>query len=399
MGDSHRRPCRDSCAFVSFCIKWEKISGVLGLFGFALILFSIFHFDRTVLSPSYYLMVPTFGSVLVIIFCNSGSIVYKILGNRFTVFIGLLSYSLYLWHQPVFAYLRVYSKEHPGPLLFLIMMPLIFVFSYLSWQFVERPFRDRKKIRTKEVLVFSASCSALFVSIGVYLNNNYGMPDRIFGPDIKIEDMDKRIYNEKTFSHKVDSFSANGRKKILIIGNSAARDFVNITIENYDIGGVEIMYRDDLGECIVDSGADQREKFDKADVIVFASGGADPKCITKDIHYADVAKKIIYYIGPKNFGYNLNWLIRLTGDERRSQYNAVPDHILETELEMSKIIPPRHFISLLRPTAVDGRIPITDNLGRMLSTDRAHLTKYGAIYFGQKAVLRTTYSDIFRYNR
>ena len=63
---------------------------------------------------------------------------------------------------------------------------------------------------------------------------------------------------------------------------------------------------------------------------------------------------------------------------------------------MAEQVPPENYISLLSPTLVDNKIPITDELGRMLSTDRTHLTKYGAIYFGKKAVVGTAYSEAFK---
>jgi hypothetical protein len=135
--------------------------------------------------------------------------------------------------------------------------------------------------------------------------------------------------------------------------------------------------------------------FHTADIIVFASG-AHKACIEPDLTYAAKSKKYIFYIGTKNFGYNLNWIIRLQQEERRNKYNKIPRWVISKDREMALAIPEENYISLLGPTLVDESIPITDDMGRMLSTDRTHLTKYGAIYFGQKAVKITAYSDLFR---
>lgn len=62
---------------------------------------------------------------------------------------------------------------------------------------------------------------------------------------------------------------------------------------------------------------------------------------------------------------------------------------------MAEQVPPENYISLLSPTLFDNKIPITDELGRMLNTDRTHLTKYGAIYFGKETVVGTAYSKAF----
>lgn len=208
--------------------------------------------------------------------------------------------------------------------------------------------------------------------------------------------MDKRIYNEKVFSYKKNTFNGTKDKKILVIGNSFARDFINVTLETYDTTNVEIIYRDDLRPCIAPYRNTLAEiLFQAADIIVFASG-FDKACIKPDLNYASKNEKTIFYAGTKDFGYNLNWIIRLQQEERRNKYNKIPKWVISLDREMASAIPKDNYISLLGPTLVDESIPITDDLGRMLSTDRAHLTKYGAIYFGQTAVKNTAYSDLFK---
>ena len=377
--------------------SFHKLSDVLSFTGFVLIFFAVLTFDNTVLSPSYFLLIPTVGAVLVILFCQPGTFIFKILGNKIVVFVGLLSYSLYLWHQPVFAYLRVFSLEHPSPVTFLSLLPVIFVFSFLTWKFVESPFRIKAFISRNNLFYFSISFSILFVVIGLFLNKNYGMTLRVFDAKISIADMDKRIYNEKIYSLKKSEFSKAPLTKILILGNSFARDFTNITLENFDVSRVEIVYRNDLYQCIEsDINKNLFNLFIEADVIAFASGDYSKDCYSKDIAFALSRNKRIYYIGTKEFGYNLNWLIRLSKNERLNQFNSISAETISADKQMSEAIPQEHFISLLTPTLVNGKIPITDELGRMLSTDRAHLTKFGALYFGKKAVLGTSYSELFR---
>jgi peptidoglycan/LPS O-acetylase OafA/YrhL len=374
-----------------------KLSSFLSFAGFALIIFSIFIFDNTVLSPSYLLLIPTIGATLIIIFCRPGIFLFKILGNKIIVFVGLLSYSLYLWHQPVVSYFRIYSLQHPSTLNFLLLFPFIFILAFLTWRFVEMPFRNKSLISRKNVFRFSISLSVLFVAIGLFLNKNYGMPQRLFDSTITIADMDKRIYNMKVFSYKKSKFNETSLTKILIIGNSFARDFANITFENFDVSRVEIIYRDDLSECIgsnTNQGANNL--FFQANVIVFASGEYDKYCYFKDILFASTNNKKIYYVGTKDFGYNLNWLIRLNKDERRNQFNFISEATISFDKEMSKAIPREHFISLLAPTLVKGKIPVTDELGRILSPDKVHLTKYGALYLGKKIFLNTSYAELFK---
>lgn len=382
----------DPSAFIS-----RKFIDALSLAGFLLIAFSIVTFDKNVLSPSWPLLVPAIGTVLIIIFCQPESFVFRILGGKIIVFFGLISYSLYLWHQPVFAFLRAYSAEQPKSFDFLVISPLILLLSVLTWKFIEIPFRNRSIIGRKFIFTFSISLSALFVAVGLYLNKNYGMPLRFFDANISIKDMDKRIYNENIFSYKKDGFSNNNLPHILVVGNSYARDFINITIENFDVSRVEIVYRDDFKQCI-NSYLDKTKVrlFAEADIIIFANGSYDKECYLDDIAYSKTRGKNIFYIGIVDFGYNLNWLARLNKNERRDRMNFIPASAIDAEREMSASIPEGNYISLLKPVLINDMIPITDELGRMLSTDRIHLSKFGALYFGKMAIAASSYAQIFK---
>lgn len=379
-------------------IKSFKYSSALSLLGLLLIVGSILIFDNTILSPGLLLLIPTVGAVLIITFCQPDSIAFKVLGSRAVVFLGLLSYSLYLWHQPIFAFLRAYSNEPPSTFNFLTLIPLVFLLSYLTWKFVETPFRDKFFVSRRLVFSYSVFGTLFFVIIGIYLNKSYGMASRVFNDGVVVADMDKRIYNERAFAYKKDNFADKSAINVLIIGNSFGRDFTNITVENFDVSRAEIVYRDDIKQCIDDQVMVMSHSlFIDADVIVYASGDyVDKDCYLKDIAFAKSSGKEIFYIGTKDFGYNLNWLIQLDKEQRKNQFNRIDHSIIISDKEMAATIPREHFISLLEPTVVANKIPITDEMGRMLSTDRAHLSKYGALFFGKKAVANTRYADLFQ---
>lgn len=373
------------------------LSNIFGFLGFAAIVVSVFVFDKTIPSPSYPLLVPTLGAVLIIIFSQPNTLAGYVLSHKWVVFTGLISYSLYLWHQPFFAYLRIYSIEKPSGTEFLALIPIIFIFSYLTWRYIEAPFRDKKLMARKTVFVFSILGSLIFVGAGLYLNYEYGIPGRTAESTFTKEDMDKRMYNEKAYTFKTDAFPDTSKIKILIIGNSFARDFVNITTETFDTHNHIIVYRPDLDQCIVPfKSILSKELYSKADVIVFASFSSDGNCLKADIEYAENNSKKIFYVGTKDFGYNLNWLIRLNKKERANRYNTIPDSFINSDIEMGDRIPVDNYISLLKPILVGNTVPITDESGRLLSTDRTHVTKYGAIFLGNKAVVNSPYSEIFR---
>jgi hypothetical protein len=375
----------------------NPLSNILSFSGLLLILFSILTFDKDIISPGWPLLAPTVGAVLIIIFCASNSFVFQILSSKIFVFLGLLSYSLYLWSQPTFSYLRAYSIDRPSSFEFIYLLPFIFLLSFLTWKYVESPFRNKLIIKKNFILIFTLSLTFFFITVGLYLNKSYGMPYRFFSKDISKDDVDKRIYNEKVFLYKKDYFSYKSLTNILIVGASQARDFTNITLENFDISQVEIVYRNDLKQCIESQFFDSKYTlYDQADVIVFVDGYNKSNCYLSDIAYAESRNKKIFYIGIINFGYNLNWLARIDKSNRGNQYNIVPISILQNERDMVAAIPSKNFISLLAPVLFESKIPITDELGRLLSADRLHLTKYGAIFYGQKAIVNSSYANLFK---
>ncbi len=372
------------------------VSQSLSAIGVLLIVFSVFVFDENFPSPGLTTLAPTIGAVLIILFAFEGTITHRFLGSRAMVGVGLISYSLYLWHQPIFALARIYSPQPVGGGVFAILIVLCFAPAYLSWRFIEIPFRNKATVSRKTLVYVCALGSASAFAFGVYLNYSYGMLGRFFDAQTRIEDIDKRFYNERVFHFKNDIFSSQAKLKVLVSGNSFGRDFVNMTTEVFDVHNVEIVYRDDLSSCILPHRSDMSDKlFYSADVIIFASD-VKTECVSDDIKFAQSHGKEIFYIGTKDFGYNLNWLIRLPPDQRRNQYNQISDTVIADEANLSSNVPPEHFISLLSPVLKDGKIPVTDDSGRVLSTDRRHVTKYGAIFFGEKALLNSRYGAVIK---
>ena len=375
---------------------WREL---LAAIGFCSIVASVFLVGRDSTSHGVSnLLAPTLGTALIILFSSEKTTVGKILGWGPMVTIGLMSYSAYLWHQPLVSMARVYSKEPPGIAVYSVLLVLTFILAYISWRFVETPCRDRERVSRTAIFSFALVSSVVFAGFGLYLNHNYGIVARIYDPaQVSAADLDKRIYNEKVFERKLDSFPADGKLKLLIVGNSFARDFVNMTTETFDVKNVDIVYRDDLSDCISTANNKTAESlFSAADVVVFASGAATENCVADNVRIARENHQDLFYVGTKNFGYNENWLIRLQPKDRSNQVNKVLSESVELDARESQIIPAENYISLLRPTVRDGYIPITDASGRLLSVDRLHITKFGAIFFGQKALLGSRFGEVMK---
>jgi peptidoglycan/LPS O-acetylase OafA/YrhL len=134
--------------------------------GLGLILLATFAFDEYTPFPSVYALVPTVGAALVIGFAGPDTWTGRLLSQRLLVGIGLISYSAYLWHQPLFAFARYTWPElhHSAWMLGLSLMSM--VLAYLTWRFVETPMRHRSFMTRQQVFLGSGVICLLFIAVG-----------------------------------------------------------------------------------------------------------------------------------------------------------------------------------------------------------------------------------------
>jgi peptidoglycan/LPS O-acetylase OafA/YrhL len=116
---------------------------------------------------------PVLGAALIVWYSDK-DFVSNLLASKPFVAIGLISYSLYLWHQPVFAFDRLILDAFDLPQK-LCALALCFILAALSWRFVEQPFRNRSNISRKTLAVsVSVVTVILFVFVAlVYWNHGY----------------------------------------------------------------------------------------------------------------------------------------------------------------------------------------------------------------------------------
>jgi len=158
-------------AFYPKIVLNERYKGVIGeigsIGGLSFICYSIFSFNSFTPFPSLYTLIPVIGTSLFIIFSNRETIVGKIFSNRLIVGTGLISYSLYLWHQPIFAFAKIKSGEKFNQDLLIPLVFLIGILAYISWKFIEIPFRDKKQFSRARIFLYSLVGSVIFIAIGL----------------------------------------------------------------------------------------------------------------------------------------------------------------------------------------------------------------------------------------
>jgi peptidoglycan/LPS O-acetylase OafA/YrhL len=158
------------CAF-SQLGSTQKRSNRLSTLGLILIAISIFYFDEATPFPSVYTLVPVIGTCLIVLYGGDRTYVSRLLSTRAFVGIGLISYSAYLWHQPLFAFARIKSLYPPEQWVMALLSGLSFLLAYGSWKFVETPFRRKNHPLAetpKQILAVSAIVMSGIMAFGLY---------------------------------------------------------------------------------------------------------------------------------------------------------------------------------------------------------------------------------------
>jgi len=144
--------------------------------GLALLLISIFFFDQTTPFPSVYTLLPVMGTAFLIL-SGGESVVLKMLRTPVLVGVGLISYSAYLWHQPILAFSHILNVPSLTSIK-IILIALSLGLAYLTWKYVEAPFRNRSNISQKKIFQYSLSASITLVLLGLVLSSSDGIESR-----------------------------------------------------------------------------------------------------------------------------------------------------------------------------------------------------------------------------
>lgn len=399
-------------------LKSHTLNQVLSLLGFGMIGYSIIAFNETTPFPSLYALIPTIGTGLLILCAVPKTYVHKLLSIKFIVGIGLISYSTYLWHQPLLAFTRHRFLGELSDLNLIILCAASLVIAWFSWKFVEMPFRSKTKVSRRSIFK-SALIFTLFFSVtGLWLHNNNGALD--YYPKAKQKVLVSFInpseyVNKRHKQIRLLEFSkSNEKKDILIIGDSHSEDLVNAVFEaglNNDIEFSSYYISVACGVLFVRDKKDREDtnlncqrkdssffnndlqiQMSLADEIWIISSWSQSDMIymSKSIENIKTINKNIKLFGTKNFGnpsakwYNTvdtdDWSSAIFDDSDKSKYatiSKVNDDLSNLAKSLGiEFFNTQHLICRgddFCSNYVDGNI---------ISYDGTHLTKHGAKILG-----------------
>lgn len=156
---------------------------LISILGLVLVLASTWFFDKTLAFPGWWALLPVMGATLLIAAGPDGIVNRTILNSRLMIWIGLVSYPLYLWHWPILSLARIYYGQALSIFAATVALVASLMLAWLTYQFIERPIRKSTKSTPQVALLITA----VFVIgiIGHFTKEANGLPGRFNVSELK----------------------------------------------------------------------------------------------------------------------------------------------------------------------------------------------------------------------
>lgn len=214
---------------ISYKLKHTYLYDILFVSGLALISYSVLFFTEELLFPSYYAVLPTLGAAF-LIYSGAVSKFNILLSNKFTVGVGLISYSLYLIHWPIIVFwnylastITIYQN--------IFIAAASIVLAFLSYKYIEQPFRKKRFDLTTSYWKYSSLAAfAIMGYIGINMYTHNGWEWRMKSPVIFENVGDSKNFHKKFYGG--EGYPYNGAihtdkpADIVVIGDSHARHYM-----------------------------------------------------------------------------------------------------------------------------------------------------------------------------
>ena len=299
--------------------------------------------------------------------------------NRWTAFarqskviapLGRMSLSVFLWHQPLFAFYRYFFADELSPVILVCLIGVVLLFSILTYHVFEKHITIDKTSRL--CLIFSFLIVNAFA---LWIYQKGGIVRDIPELDICQGETDPALferYTDRIYQYDHEFSQDNSKRKILVIGNSFARDFANILLESPMRDSIQLSYHYGIGDCPL-------SRVRQCDRIYFFGWKHDvPDVIWENLRFdAD-----IWGIGTKNHGTsngifykNRNRDDYFSQRTRIREEFVIVNHLLRDEWEDK-------YVDFLNPSLnSDGTVPVFTTDHHFITYDGKHLTPSGCKFY------------------
>ena len=344
-----------------------------GLFLLSLILLVSANWDMEVAQMRLLLTVMV--STCFLAFVLDGSAPH--MSSRFltpVVYVGKASLSFYLWHQVVLAFYRYIFNDELHLIDYLIVFLVCSLLAAFSYELIEKRLLGRlnnKKLQIGTIIICVLLSFFLFFP-SAWGYSHHGLVrdvpelDLYVGRDNNLESQD---YNNRIYAMDCD-FPDSGKRKVLVAGDSFARDWVNVLLEAGVDSVMDISYH-------ADTDSELEHRIEQADVI-FVSTNAPFERYWR--YLPRMLSKKFWRVGIKNFG-TRNGIV-YNNDRYGKDYFSQTIQVtasIEQLNNTEKGIFGKHYIDVMTALRlVDGSIPVFTPSHGFYSHDGLHLTRAGA---------------------
>lgn len=307
-----------------------------------------------------------------------------ILENKAVVFLGKISFSMYMWHQVLLAFGRYAFFEQISVEGYVLMLALTIVLSVFTYYIIEQPFRHKIETRTVMTILVSAFFIITGASIFIYLKAGVirNIPELEISKHHTSKDIHAK-YSDRIYTFDND-FKSSNKIKILTIGNSFARDWANVLLESKFSENIEISH---VGAFARSYLPDRAKEAD----YIFVTGKEKENVVESGI---DMSK--VWRVGTKNFGYSMGIFYNYNGDDYCQQRTHVKTAILQKNNKLKNEWGDRYID--LTDLIIDQQktVPVFTPNCEFISHDCHHFSKAGAKYFA--SLLENQLDFIFNEN-
>jgi peptidoglycan/LPS O-acetylase OafA/YrhL len=397
-------------------IKQKTIGTVVSTIGLLFIAWPIFNLDSDSAFPGTTALIPCLGAAFIIL-PKRNNLVSTLLSTPLLVFVGKISFSLYLWHWPLLVMYRHYGTGHmPGNYDKALLLFASLLLSVLTWRYLEQTFRNMKQAPKRYTILSGGSAAILTTLFGAYISIKSGFPERLPEPLRRVE----RLVRETVTSQNghsncfITSKSKNGlqdfsnqqcisanpdKRNVLIVGDSHAAHFSKALRTLYpDVhfsqvtgsGCIPKLHAKGASICssLMHRAIDEAIPSGRFDTVIFSA-------LWKN-NYASPLREVILWtqkyvddivvLGPTiEYKKPLPTLLAksaIRNDDgeiikrsRRYAYSKKRARYLRSEIKDLKI----NYFSVIDSVCPKGKCLLTDQHGTPLQFDYGHFTYQGAL--------------------
>ena len=232
------------CALAIYLFNNKKIpvNKIFTIAGYVMIFTSFIFFDKYTLHPSFFTLIPLSGTILILTFSDvsfNKHGLLRIVNNGFFLKVGLISYSLYLWHQPIYQYFNLVFITSFSLLEKTLLIFLMIFISYLSFKYVEKPFRNKKFFGRKFIYYFFITCSLFILTFFSY-NLLFKDISKKYSEQVKKISSHSNYYIDNEFNCSSDAENYLPPKKSCILGNEPNTEIAFIGDSHLDLISIEL---------------------------------------------------------------------------------------------------------------------------------------------------------------